>query len=203
MGPWAAGDKRERKNSQPLRTKGRHPLANLPRCATPGQSEAAHTIFQHRVAGQSNHGAQVPSRLDWRGRRRRRLPQTARGMMRSKEDSEEQTEDWTRMGLWPALAFLPHPILSRRPRRQVAETDGGHWQTANSPDAFVGLVRSQVEGRRPRGSLELCRSASSNLEASRSATSTNGALPRDATRSGPQVVVVGSSPLPLDSRDRW
>lgn len=100
--------------------------------------------------------------------------------------------------------FLPHPILSRHPREQVAETDGGHWQTANMMPAFRGLVRSQVEGRRPRGSLELCRSASSsNLEASRSATSTNGALPRDATRSGPQVVVVGSSPLPLDSRDRW
>lgn len=99
--------------------------------------------------------------------------------------------------------FLPHPILSRHPREQVAETDGGHWQTANMMPAFRGLVRSQVEGRRPRGSLELCRSASSNLEASRLATSTNGALPRDATRSGPQVVVAGSSPLPLDSRDRW
>lgn len=99
--------------------------------------------------------------------------------------------------------ILPHPILSRHPREQVAETDGGHWQTANMMPAFRGLARSQVEGRGPRGSLELCRSASSNLEASRSATSTNGALPRDATRSGPQVVVVGSSPLPLDSRDRW
>lgn len=140
MGPWAAGGEsgREReKNSQPLRTKGRHPLANLPRCATPGQSEAAHTIFQHRVAGQSNHGAQVPSRLGWRGWRRRRLPQTGEVMMGS---SEDERKDWPVAG----TCFLPHPILSRHPRkgsgrnRRRSLANGQHDARLSRPGAVSG-----------------------------------------------------------------
>lgn len=131
------------KNSQPLRTERRHPLANLPRCTTPGQSEAAHTIFQHRVAGQSNHGAQVPSRPGGSGWRRRRLPQTGEVMMRSREDSEERRRIGREWACGRHLHSPPSHLVSssegasgRNRRRSLA--NGQHDARLSRPGAVSG-----------------------------------------------------------------
>lgn len=125
------GEEREREPEKEPATQDRKtaPLANLARCATPGQSEAAHTISSIESQGSPIMAPKCPLDSVGGGGGGGGSRKRARVMMRSSE----------RIGLALGFFFFPVP---HHPRGQVPEPGGGHWQTANTMPP-----QSRVSGR--------------------------------------------------------
>jgi len=121
------------------------PVGEPPRCATPGQSEAAATWSQSQ--GSPIMAPKCPLESSGVGGGGGGSRQT--GEM--DDEIKRGEENWPVAGSCMVPPF-PIPSLSRHPGKEVPEIVAGHWQTANTmpSQAWRGL---RSEGRRPRGSF--------------------------------------------------